>query len=198
MNFLAHAFLSFGEPEILTGNLISDFVKGKKKFNYALGIQRGISLHRSIDQFTDTHPATAKAKIFFKDSYGLYSGAFIDVVYDHFLANDSSQFPDQEHLNSFAVHTYQQLEGFIPVCPHPFQLIFRYMKSQNWLYNYRFNEGIYNSFAGLVRRARYMDDHEPAIRTFEKHYAELKNDYELFFPDVKHFARNELNLLLHS
>ena len=104
----------------------------------------------------------------------------------------------QEHLNFFAVHTYQQLEGFIPVCPHPFQLIFRYMKSQNWLYNYRFNEGIYNSFAGLVRRARYMDDHEPAIRTFEKHYAELKNDYELFFPDVKHFARNELNLLLHS
>lgn len=30
MNYLAHAYLSFDEPEILVGNMISDFVKGKK------------------------------------------------------------------------------------------------------------------------------------------------------------------------
>jgi hypothetical protein len=29
MNYLAHAYLSFNEPDILVGNLISDFVKGK-------------------------------------------------------------------------------------------------------------------------------------------------------------------------
>lgn len=34
MNYLAHAYLSFNDPEILVGNLISDFVKGKKKFDY--------------------------------------------------------------------------------------------------------------------------------------------------------------------
>ena len=198
MNFLAHAFLSFGEPKILTGNMISDFVKGKKKFDYALTIQSGIGLHRSIDAFTDTHAATAKAKIFFKHPYGLYSGAFIDVVYDHFLATDTNQFQNEQHLNDFAVHSYEQLEEFIPVCPQPFQLIFRYMKKQNWLYNYRFREGIHNSFAGLVRRARYMDDPEPAMRIFENHYAELKDCYEMFFPDIKRFARGEFNRLLGS
>jgi len=198
MNFLAHAFLSFGEPEILTGNLISDFVKGKKKFDYALGIQYGIGLHRSIDEFTDSHAATAKAKVFFKNPYGLYSGAFVDVVYDHFLANDPTQFPEEQDLNSFAVHTYEQLEEFIPVCPQSFQLIFRYMKKQNWLYNYRFREGIHNSFAGLVRRARYMDDHEPATQILEKHYVELRKCYELFFPDIKRFAHDQLNRLLGS
>jgi len=30
MNYLAHAYLSFDHEEILVGNLISDFVKGKK------------------------------------------------------------------------------------------------------------------------------------------------------------------------
>ena len=30
MNYLAHAYLSFGDPGILTGNMISDFVKGKR------------------------------------------------------------------------------------------------------------------------------------------------------------------------
>jgi acyl carrier protein phosphodiesterase len=29
MNYLAHAVLSFQQPDILTGNMISDFVKGR-------------------------------------------------------------------------------------------------------------------------------------------------------------------------
>ena len=85
MNYLAHAYLSFNDPEILVGNMISDFVKGKKKFDYPIRIQSGITLHRMIDTFTDEHPATKEAKEFFRAYYRLYSGAFIDVVYDHFF-----------------------------------------------------------------------------------------------------------------
>ena len=72
MNYLAHAYLSFNKPEILIGNLISDFVKGKKKFDYSTGIQKGIALHRAIDQFTDDHAITQSAKLFFKPAYRLY------------------------------------------------------------------------------------------------------------------------------
>jgi acyl carrier protein phosphodiesterase len=84
MNYLAHAYLSFGHPGILTGNMISDFVKGKKKFDYPSEVQQGIALHRAIDQFTDTHEATREAKQVFRPAYRLYSGAFVDVVYDHY------------------------------------------------------------------------------------------------------------------
>ena len=66
MNYLAHAYLSFGHKEVLTGNMISDFVKGKARFQYPEGIQKGIMLHRAIDDFTDTHPATAIAKEIFR------------------------------------------------------------------------------------------------------------------------------------
>ncbi len=65
MNYLAHAYLSFNQPEIFLGNMISDFVKGKTKFGYPPGIQNGIALHRAIDEFTDAHPATKKAAAFF-------------------------------------------------------------------------------------------------------------------------------------
>ena len=65
MNYLAHSYLSFNQPEILVGNMISDFVKGKKKFTYPSDIQNGIVLHRAIDEFTDAHPATKKQKSFF-------------------------------------------------------------------------------------------------------------------------------------
>ena len=88
MNYLAHSYLSFGDSEILVGNMISDYVKGKKKFDYPLAIQKGIMLHRTIDTFTDTHPATKAAIVFFKPVVGTYAGAFVDVVYDHFLAKD--------------------------------------------------------------------------------------------------------------
>ena len=98
MNFLAHAYLSFDHPEILVGNLISDFVKGKKKFDYSEQVQHGIALHRAIDTFTDFHQATQIAKQVFRADYRLYSGAFMDIVYDHFLANDDNEFSDKNKL----------------------------------------------------------------------------------------------------
>ncbi len=61
MNYLAHAYLSFKNEEILVGNMISDFVKGGSKFNFPVNIQKGIMLHRMIDAFADLHPATKTA-----------------------------------------------------------------------------------------------------------------------------------------
>jgi hypothetical protein len=78
MNYLAHAYLSFGIPAITVGNLISDFVKGKQKLSYPPEIQRGIVLHRAIDSFTDTHPVTRQAKVYFKEPYGGYAGPLVD------------------------------------------------------------------------------------------------------------------------
>ncbi|MFM7357424.1 MAG: hypothetical protein ACKO1T_02505 [Sediminibacterium sp.] len=42
MNFLAHAVLSMNDPEILTGNMISDHVKGRKQYDFSPDIQKGI------------------------------------------------------------------------------------------------------------------------------------------------------------
>jgi acyl carrier protein phosphodiesterase len=188
VNYLAHAYLSFGLPEILVGNLISDFVKGKRKFEYSREILAGIDLHRSIDEFTDRHPATMLAKQFFRPAYGLYAGAFMDIVYDHFLATDKNEFLEEGQLASFAQNTYEQLTPFIPVFPERFGRMFYYMKKQDWLFNYRLKEGIRNSFAGLVRRAAYIDDSLAAEEVFDNHYGDFRKSYEIFFPELKNFA----------
>ena len=195
MNYLAHAYLSFSIPEIAVGNLISDFVKGKKKLEYPETIQKGISLHRAIDTFTDAHEITRQAKVFFRPDYGLYSGALTDVVYDHFLANDPREFPG-EGLAAFAERTYEQLAPFQPLFPERFGRMFPYMRSQNWLYHYRYKEGIYNSFTGLSRRAAYMESPQRACELFEIHYKELEACYTLFFPELKEFALATLKQLM--
>lgn len=196
MNFLAHALLSFDNPPVLVGNMISDFVKGNKKFLYPDDVRKGIDLHRMIDRFTDDHPATAEAKTFFRPAYRLYSAPFVDVVYDHFLANDPNQFPDEASLSRFAEGVYAVLDENRHLFPSVFAYMFPYMKSQNWLFHYRTMEGIRNSMRGLVRRALYMNDPEPAFDVLDKNYDALNACYQDFFPDVFSYARESLSNLL--
>jgi len=189
MNYLAHAYLSFGHPQILAGNLISDFVKGKKKFDYSEGIQKGIVLHRQIDEFTDEHQATKLAKNIFPPAYRLTSGAFVDVVYDHFLANDEKEF-SEESLLAFSKNTYEVMDQFVNDLPAHFSAMFPYMKMQNWLFNYRTRWGTEKSFGGLVRRAAYLEESDTAAAVFNENYHHLKQCYDAFFPEVKIFARH--------
>lgn len=196
MNFLAHAYLSFQHPEILVGNMISDFVKGKKKFDYPAAILKGIMLHRAIDEYTDRHPATKQAAGFFHTEYRLYSSAFIDIVYDHFLANDLRIFTPSHPLEAFAADTYRQLEPLSNYFPTPFYQMFPYMKSQNWLLNYRHTWGIQNSFKGLVSRAAYLSDAATAQAIFLEKYSALEACYNAFFPSLEQFAAQQYRELL--
>ena len=195
MNYLAHAYLSFDSPPIVVGNMISDFVKGASKLGFSGKIQKGITLHRLIDEFTDNHLATKKAKEVFRPAYRLYSGAIVDVLYDHFLANDSSIF-DETSLKKFSAGIYRHLESHTAELPSRFLHVFTYMRTEDWLYNYRTTEGMRKSLAGLVRRAAYLSESNTAYNLFVEHYVSLNECYHEFFGDVKLFAKQKLEELV--
>jgi acyl carrier protein phosphodiesterase len=176
------------------GNMISDFVKGKKKFDYPQRIQQGITLHRIIDTFTDEHEATRHAKEAFRSHYRLYSGAFVDVVYDHFLALDENEFPALT-LRDFSKQVYQTLEEYQPWFPVHFATLFPHMKNQDWLFNYRSLAGTKKSFGGVVRRSLYLTESDTAGQLFERHYQLLQESYRQFWADVKPFAERQFEML---
>jgi acyl carrier protein phosphodiesterase len=94
MNFLAHLHLSGNNPNIMLGNFMGDFVKGKSyRQQYEPEIIKGIELHRSIDEFTDSHPVVTESKNRLRPTYRHYSGVIVDVFYDHFLAANWNQVP---------------------------------------------------------------------------------------------------------
>ncbi|GAC1379396.1 MAG: acyl carrier protein phosphodiesterase [Ginsengibacter sp.] len=190
MNYLAHAYLSFSNPDVLVGNMISDYVKGKKKFDYPKGIQRGMDIHRAIDTYTDSHIIVKEAKQYFQKPYRLYSGAFIDVVFDHFLATDKKEFPNDESLLLFSQTVYTTLAESLTLVPVPFQKMFPYMQKQNWLYNYQFDWGIQKSFEGLRHRAQYIPETESAYEILNSNYSALQNLYASFFPQLKEFVKS--------
>jgi len=172
--------------------MISDFVKGKKKFDYSPGIQNGIALHRAIDEFTDAHEATREARQVFRPDYRLYSGAFVDVVYDHFLATDPAEFTENSLLD-FSQEVYKTLGMQLQWLPDRFTLLFPYMKEQNWLFNYRTRWGTGKSLGGVVRRSLYLTESETAYHLFEEHYQLLQDCYRHFWAFLKPFAREQFD-----
>jgi acyl carrier protein phosphodiesterase len=195
MNYLGHAYLSFNHQDILVGNMISDFVKGRQRFVFSGNIQKGIELHRNIDEYTDHHPATKKAMEIFRPAYRLYSGPIMDILYDHYLANDREIF-DDEGLKRFSQETYKTLEKYAAQLPPRFLLALTYMRTEDWLYNYKFERGMQKSLAGLARRASYLSESETAYNLFLEHYVSLDEYYKEFFADVKRFAKQRFEELV--
>lgn len=183
MNFLGHASFSPPNPGVLTGNMISDFVKGRQQYSYPPDMQRGILLHRAIDTYIDAHPAAKAAREPFRAAYRLYAGPMVDVAFDYFVANDPLLFPTDESLLLFSTRTYAALQTQQAWMPERFAGMFVYMQAQNWLYNYRFDAGMRQSFGGLVRRAAYLQDAETAYLIFMAEKPFLQDCYQTFMAD---------------
>ncbi len=194
MNYLAHAYLSYNDENILLGNMIADYVKGKKQFDFSEAIQKGIKLHRAIDEFTDSHKATQIIKKLFQPTYRLYASACVDVVYDYFLANDFLIFENDATLLNFSQTTYHLLQKNTSLFPEKFAKAFVYMQQQNWLYNYKTNDGMKKSFGGLMKRSKYIAEIETAFSIFLHHKNEIQESYDIFFPELKNMCQNYLQL----
>lgn len=193
MNYLGHAYLSFGDAEVLTGNIIGDHVKGKLALEqFPPGIRKGIELHRKIDAWADKHSATARCKLLFREDYGLYSGAIMDTLFDHFLANDPAIFSSPEVLLAFTQTVYHDLEKNSTYFPAAFAAYFPHMREHNWLYNYRTLKGMERSLHGLFRRAQHMPPVDKAYEIFVTSYYQLNQAYFDLINDLVRFVKIEL------
>lgn len=188
MNFLAHALMSFHDPDLLAGNMMADFIRGKQMQVFSPAVQQGIRLHRAIDEYTDHHPETRRASSYLRAACGRYAGVFMDVVYDHFLARDPRYFTPRK-LADFSQEIYHSLAGYEPVFPERFRRVFHYMRSQDWLTGYRDTDHIASAFAGIYRRATYLEPSDGALLALEEHYEALDRSAAAFLPEVVAFSR---------
>lgn len=196
MNYLAHAYLSFNNPEILIGNLIADCVKGRQVYDFSKSIQHGIQLHRKIDEYTDNHPIIREIQKLYTRSAGRYNRVFLDVTFDHFLAIDSLNEPP-EGWQKFSEWCYLQIDKNTNETPPIFRRLFSYMKKEDWLYNYRYKWMMQRSFERLTQRAKYLPDNANIFSAFEQNYQELQEGYGQFFPELKEFVESNSNNLIH-
>lgn len=179
MNFLAHMYLSFNQEEILIGNFIADFVKGKQIEAFTNPVKTGILLHREIDRFTDSHDIVRESKKRLSKNYRHYAAVIVDIYFDHFLAKNWSQY-SAVPLKEFTTSTYKILEQHDHILPEKCSYVLKHMRKTDWMYNYQFLEGIDQALSGMARRTTFESKMEHSIH-------DLKADYELYYKEFKAF-----------
>ena len=94
MNFLAHFHLAWPDAGLIAGGLEGDYYKGPLRGEMHPGIERGIKLHRTVDAYTDSHPAIAQLRRTFPHDLRRYAGILIDIAFDHYLTRHWSLYSE--------------------------------------------------------------------------------------------------------
>ncbi len=189
MNYLAHAFLSFEEEELLFGNFIGDFVKGSHQGTFSDEIWRGVMLHRAIDSFTDAHEATEEAKGLIRHDLGLTSGIFVDMIFDHVLAKNWKEYSDQS-LEEFTLSTYAKLDKFKAEYPEGFGHMYAYMKRDNWLLLYQEEQMMQRFLGGVSRRLKVENNLNESFKHYQEFNQELDALFDPLFQDLIDLSTN--------
>lgn len=193
MNFLAHLFLSGHDKEVMVGNFIGDFVRGRDlETRYGPGIARGIRLHREIDFFTDKHLIVKQSKDRLRPKYRHYSPVIVDVFYDHFLAKNWDAY-SSEFLPDYAEHCYATVMSFESLLPEDVKYMLPYMIKGNWLVNYSRIEGIHRALSGMARRSKFDSKMDEASVDLTRDYESYEKEFTEFFPLLMNYCSDWLN-----
>ena len=183
MNFLAHLFLSGSDPELIVGNLMGDFVKGRLSGHFPAGIERGIVLHRRIDSFTGRNRHFQRSKSRLDASFGHYRGVMVDLFYDHFLAVHWDEYADMP-LRTFLSGVRRIVREYDDILPerlsHIIPIIFAEL-----LPSYLEVKGVDLALRRMSHRISRPNRLGEGCVELRRHYDELWEDFREFLPELQ-------------
>ena len=195
MNWLAHVLLSEDKVDFQLGNYLADPLKGKAWESASDDLQKGITVHKLIDSYTDTHEIVALSKSRLRKQ-GLLRGVIIDLTYDYLLSQHWEKFstiPKERFLTNFYTNAVKRATT-LPT--HPQQLV-NNLVQQDRLNKYNSLEQLHKAFMRIDTRlspkllarekaSSYMKD---VVRA----KAELEKDFLRFFPDLCEYLKIHLD-----
>ncbi len=192
MNYLAHILLSGSDGGVRVGNFIGDAVKGNAYKDYPQAICRGVKLHRTIDAYTDSHPAIREAVRTLSPHFGRYSGVVLDIYFDHLLASRFGEFSDVP-LRRFTRRFYLDLALRRHRLPQRIKNFMWHFILTDRLGRYATAGGIGESLSIMVRY-RHLDIHvQAAVEYLARHEDELWEVFLPFFGELQALCRRELS-----
>jgi acyl carrier protein phosphodiesterase len=189
MNFLGHLFFSNNDPELMYANLFGDTVKGKKYLDYPEEIQKGILLHRKIDEFIDRHTEVMNLKRELYKELPKVSSVAIDLYFDHLLALNWKDY----HSISYPIfleqfYTYQPKNWHF--YPPSFRSFITHMRDRQWLNYYPYQEGLIKSCQGVSSRISFPNKLNQAPTSYHRHQEIILKTFRSFMEDAKVYITN--------
>ncbi|WP_025761593.1 acyl carrier protein phosphodiesterase [Dyadobacter tibetensis] len=187
MNYLAHILLSGNSENVIMGNFVGDFVKGRllheKYPDWSKEYLLGLRLHRFIDYYTDTHAVVREAKKRIALRYGRISGIIVDIYFDYFLASDFLNFCPIP-LTEYSQNMYALFERRKEMVPNSMQGMVSHMVRQNWLLSYATLEGIDLTFSRMSRRAEFLLPIQNAGMELRNNEDIYRRYFKEFYPEL--------------
>ena len=188
MNYLVHFLLAGDDDELRLGNVLGDFVKGRvERFEHRGLTERlrtGIQLHRTIDAFSDRHPAVLRSKRILAPDYGRLSGVIVDVFYDHVLARRWAEHHPRP-LPVYAQEVYRTLQDNLHRLPLALHPLVTAMSRGDWLRGYASRHGIDRTLQGMATRRPVAAGIGTAGRMLLEHFERFSADFDEFLPELR-------------
>lgn len=194
MNYLAHYYLARSQKGLIVGNFLTDYARGNSFQELPAEIQKGVLLHRKIDDYTDHHEVVAKTKERLRPKYRKFAPVIADVFYDHVLARNWETYSEVD-LKTFSTSIYDTLHEFKKIYPVKAVATLYFMSNKDWLYHYRSSFGIGKALQGLSRRASFANKMNEAIEDLETDYPLIEEEFNLFFGDLIQYCEQEIKSL---
>ena len=184
MNYLGHLVLSGNDSEILFGNFIADAIKGNSYLEWPENIQKGILLHRFIDNFTDNNNHYLLGKRRFYEKFPKMGGIVNDILYDHLLWNYDHKNKTLQ-LTKEIIRYYKILDNFSENMPEKIKQLYKYMRRDDWLNNYQYEEEMRKILKRMGKRINYSKNLELSFEIYKKSSSDYEKEFELFYNEIK-------------
>jgi acyl carrier protein phosphodiesterase len=186
MNYLFHLYLSGDDPEVLTGNFMGDFVKGRLTDQWPPLVRRGLELHRAIDSFAHTEPAFNRSRLRIAPSFGLYRGILVDLFYDHFLATTWSSW-SAEPLPHYLRRVRRVVEEHRAILPQRLGQILPII-FEDMIPSYLDTDGLGGALARMSRRIPRDNPLAGGEAELVRNYDGVREDFLEFIATAEEFA----------
>jgi acyl carrier protein phosphodiesterase len=176
-------YLSGADDQLMIGNFMGDFVKGRLGGRFPPRIEQGLALHRRIDTYASRSDLFQQSRRRLDPSYGLYRGVLVDLFYDHFLAASWHNW-SSESLAVYLARTGAVLSANSPLLPDRLQALLPYIFS-DLLPSYAKVSGIGHALARMAQRVRRDNPLAGGEAELLRHYADLQADFNAFLPLIR-------------
>lgn len=191
MNYLGHIYFSNNDPQLAVANLFGDFVKGKKYLEYPEYIQKGVLLHRKIDDFIDHHFEVLHLIHQIRSSLPKVAPIAVDIYFDHLLAKNWDQYHPVK-LPEFLSNFYSNIDLSNEPYPSDFKHFISLMIERNWMSHYPSEEGLYRMCQGVSRKLSF----ENALTNGHTVFYDFQNEITSCFHEYMRDANEYLMRIL--
>ena len=183
MNYLAHAYLSPGDPYPLMGNIWGDLLRPKDYPSLHPDLVEGVKLHRIIDAYTDQHAAVNVMLDLLRPYQGKYAPVVVDVLMDHMLSKYWNKFSTKS-IETFCDEKYQLVKSHLYLIPERLHPRINRMVGHRWLESCKSKERMQETLLMLSRRASFENNIPNAMQPYEVHEAVMDEMFLSFFEEL--------------